>query len=170
MRKFLHTVVILTAAAMLAGCGYRIGFIKHPQLNSIAVAPVVNETAVYNTASDMRFMMNEVIMQDGTFKLSDQRRADAVLYLTVTQAAFANVSDASIEKDEEYKPTEWSAVVSVEYKLIIPGRGEPILKGKVNGEIRFQAATDIESARLSAVRQACYEASKKIVYAIAEGW
>jgi len=164
---------ILTGGLLLlatGGCGYHIGFIKHPQLNSIAVAPAVNETATYNAASDARMMMCEVVMQDGTFELSDQHNADAILYMVVKEVAFASVSDASIENDNQYKPSEWRTKVTVDYKLVIPGQGEPLRAGTVSGDARFQAPLDVEGSRLRAVRQACYEASRQIIYNIAEGW
>lgn len=154
----------------LTGCGYHIGFIKHPQIDSLAVAPAINETALYNTASDMRSMMCEAIMQDGSYKLSDQRNADAVIYLTVQSAKFADVSGASVDNDNEYKPEEWETRVTVSYKVIIPGQGKPLRAGSVTGISRFQLSVDIESSRLRAVRQACHEAARKIVYNIAEGW
>ena len=162
----------LTAAVCLCmpGCGYHVGFIKHPQLESIAVAPAVNETAIYNAASDVRMMMNEVIMQDGTFKLSNQKNADAIIYLTVSEVDFSDVGDASIEDDSKYQPEEWQTSVTVQYSLILPGQGGKLRQGKVKGTARYQAPLDVESSRLRAVRQACYEAAKQIVYNIAEGW
>ena len=153
-----------------AGCGYKAGFIKHPQLDSIAVAPVINETEIYNAASDMRMMMSEVIMQDGTFKLANLRDADAILYMTVQNIAFSEAARATVKNQREYRPDEWNALVNVSYKLIIPGQGKPLLSGNRTGQIRFQAGADVESGRLKAVRQACFEAAKKVVYAIAEGW
>ena len=166
--KVLFCGLLLTA--FCSGCGYKVGFIKHPQLDSIAVAPVINETEIYNAASDMRMMMNEVIMQDGTFKLSDLRRADAILYITVQNIAFAEATQATVKDQLEYRPDEWRVLVNATYKLVIPGQGKPILSGRRDGEIRFQAGADVESGRLKAVRQACFIAARKIVYAVAEGW
>ena len=160
----------LLLTVFCTGCGYKVGFIKHPQLDSIAVAPVINETEIYNAASDMRMMMTEVVMQDGTFKLSDLRRADAILYMTVENIAFAEASQATVKDQLEYRPDEWRVRIGVSYKLVIPGRGKPLLSGRKEGEIRFQAGADVESGRLKAVRQACFIAARKIVYAIAEGW
>lgn len=160
----------LLLAILLSGCGYKVGFIKHPQLNSIAVAPVINETEIYNAASDMRMKMTEVIMQDGTFKLKDQRNADAILYITVQNISFAESVRASVKNKLEYRPEEWRVRVAVKYKLIIPGQGKPLLSGQTEGEIRFQAGADIESGRLRAVRQTCFIAARKIIVAIAEGW
>ena len=173
--SFFNVFRITAVAAVVgmlftSGCGYHVGFIKHPQLDSIAVAPAVNNTALYNVASDMRMMMCEVIVQDGTYKLSDQRTADAILYLVVKKASFADVSDASIDNDNQYKPTEWDARVTVSYQLIIPGQGTPILSGQAQGHVRFQAPVDVESGRLRAVRQACFEAARRIMINISEGW
>ncbi len=155
---------------MLTGCGYHIGFIKHPQLNSIAVAPVENSTSVYNAASNMRMMASEVIMQDGTYKLLDQKRADAVLFMTIKNIAFTAVGTSAVERDRDYRPDEWIARVTVEYKLIIPGQGEPLMAGTVSGQSHFQAGADVESGRLSGVQQACYDTALHLVRQISEGW
>ena len=170
LKKYTFSALLAAAALSLSGCGYHIGFIRHPQLESLAVAPAVNETAIYNVASDMRMMMSEVIMQDGTFKLSDQHRADAVLYLTVKSAAFADTGDASMEDEDTYAPAEWQVSVQVEYKLLIPGQGKALRAGSASGSARFQAPQDVEGSRLRATRQACYVAAQNIIYALAEGW
>lgn len=154
----------------LSGCGYHVGFLGHPQLETIAVAPAVNETALYNVASDMRMMMSEVIVQDGSLKLVDQSTADCILYCTVNEASFADVTTDNYNSKIIYKPKEWAAKVTVEYNLIIPGQAKPLKHGTVNGNSRFQAPIDEEVSRLRAVRQACYDASRNILYAIVEGW
>lgn len=171
MFRFFSTLTCaLLLAAALSGCGYKIGFIKHPQLDSIAVAPVINETEIYNAASDMRMMMTEVIMQDGTFKLSDLRRADAILYITVQNIAFGEAARATVQNEIEYRPDEWDAWVYVSYKLVVPGQGKPLLEGRKEGTLRFQAGADVESGRLRAVRQASFVVAQKIIQSIAEGW
>lgn len=170
MFGFIKYLSLFAGVLFMSGCGYHVGFLKHPQLNTIAVAPAVNETALYNVANDMRFMMNEAVMQDGTYKLSDAKRSDAIIYLVVKEASFADVGDASVEDDDTYSPSEWNAKVKVDYKVIIPGQGKPLLAGSVDGEARFQAPVDIEGGRQRAVRQACYVAAQKITYAVTEGW
>mgnify|MGYP003316658591 CR=1 FL=1 len=170
LRKISMTVMCAALVTLCSSCGYHIGFIKHPQIDSLAVAPVINQTTSYNAASDMRMMMSEGIMQDGTYKLSDQKRADAILYLTVTQIGFNEFDDASVERNNQYKPSEWRTTVAIGYKLLIPGQGQPIRSGTVKGTAQFQANVDLESVRLRSARQACYEAAKKIIYQISEGW
>ena len=154
----------------LSGCGYHVGFLGHPQLKTIAVAPAVNETALYNTASDMRMMLCEAVTQDGSLKLVDQSTADCILYCTVKEAAFADVTTGGYNSKLVYTTKEWSARVTVEYHLIIPGQAKPLKQGIVTGNARFMAPIDEEVSRLRAVRQACYEASRSILYAIVEGW
>ena len=171
MFRFFSTLFCaISLSVLLGGCGYKIGFTKHPQLDSIAVAPVINETEIYNAASDMRMMMCEAIMKDGTYKLGDLRRADAILYLTVSNIAFGEATRATVKDQLEYRPDEWRAWMTVSYRLIIPGRGKPLLQGKKDSYIRFQAGADVESGRLRAVRQASYEVARKITTAISEGW
>ena len=170
MKRFGFWCVCAAALLTLTGCGYHVGFLGHPQLETIAVAPAVNETALYNVASDMRMMLCEVVVQDGSLKLVDQSTADCILYCTVKTASFADVTTDSYNSKIIYKPKEWSAKVTVEYNLIIPGQAKPLKHGTVTGDSRFQAPVDEEVSRLRAVRQACYDASRNILYAIVEGW
>ena len=169
-RFFITLIGAFLLTSMLGGCGYKIGFTKHPQLDSIAVAPVINETAIYNAASDMRMKMSEVIMQDGTYKLSDLKRADAILYITVQDIAFSESMEAVVDNELQYRPEEWWVKINCQYKLIIPGQGKPLRTGSQQAALRFQSGADIESGRLKAVRQVCFDVSKKIVWSIAEGW
>ena len=170
MKRFGFWCALATVLAALTGCGYHVGFLGHPQLKTIAVAPAVNETALYNVASDMRMMACEVIVQDGSLKLVDQSTADCILYCTVKEASFADVTTDNYNSKIIYKPKEWEAKVSVEYNLIIPGQAKPLKQGSVTGKSRFQAPIDEEVSRLRAVRQAWYDASREILYAIVEGW
>ena len=168
--KYAWKLLLLPGLLAIAGCGYHVGFMGHPQLKTMAVAPAVNETAIYNVASDMRMMACEVITQDGTLKLADQSIADCILYCTVKDASFADVTGDSFDNDNVYKPKEWAARVQVDYRVIIPGQAAPLKSGTVTGNSRFQAPIDVEQSRLRAVRQACYVAAQNIVRAVTEGW
>lgn len=168
--KAIQLFMVAVIALLCTSCGYRIGFTKHPQIDALAVAPVINETAIYNVASNMRMKMNEVIMQDGTYKLCDQKIADGVLFLTVTQVDFTEFGSGSVDNHNQYRPSEWQTRVEVSYKLLIPGQGAPIRQGKVTGVIQFQSSIDLETVRLASTQQACYEAARQIIYQVAEGW
>ena len=51
--------------ACVSGCGYRVGSLMHPQIRTVAVAPVVNETIAYNVSAEVRGLLCEAFMTDG---------------------------------------------------------------------------------------------------------
>ena len=89
---------------------------------------------------------------------------------TVKEVSFAEMSGDNFDDRLRYQTAEWVARVAVDYNYIIPGQAQPLKKGSVTGQARFHAPFDVEVSRQRAVRQACYEAAKKVVWALTEGW
>ena len=67
----------------IQGCGYHFGHIMHPQVKSIAIAPVKNETLAYNVPAELRNRLTEAFMRDGALKVKPLREADCILYARV---------------------------------------------------------------------------------------
>ena len=155
---------------ILGGCGYRIGSLMHPQINSIAIAPVVNETVAYNLAPQVRGLLCEVFQQDGSLQLRRESNADCILYARVTGISFSSVTWSSTYDDENYVPTEWNTRVTIEYTVVIPGELKPLAKGKVTGTANFMTGADMEAGRTNGIRLAAFAAAKKIVHRVTEGW
>ncbi len=157
-----------------AGCGYRVGGMMHPQIKTIAVAPVVNETLMYNAAAVVRGALCERFTTDGSVKLVSQSKADCILYARVLSATFMETSWSSHEYQngqDSYTPNEWTLSLEIEYSVVLPGKLEPLVsKRRAQGSTSFTSGPDIESSRLNAMRQAAFDASKSIVSAITEGW
>ncbi len=164
--------VLPVVMLFLAGCGYRIGYMGHPQLRTVAVAPVVNDTLAYNVAADVRGLLCERFVSDGTLKLVDMKKADCIVYARVTQISFSEVSWSDVDdKEELYLPNEWSVKLTIEYSVIIPGRNEPLLAEQTaSGTAYFQSGADMEIGRRNGVRQAAYAAAKSVVVGVTEGW
>ena len=165
---------LLAAAALpllilCGGCGYRIGMLGHPQLESIAVAPVVNDTTSYNLSAQARNILCETIVSDGTLKLTHLSTADCILYAKVTNVSFREVSWSSKDSDE-FVPNQWSVSISLDYSVILPGEAKPIASGSTTGSAQFMTGPDMEIGRLGGIRQAMLAASKSIVTRITEGW
>ena len=162
----------MVLALFLTGCGYRIGFMGHPQISSLAVAPVTNETLIYNAAGNLRALLCERIVTDGTYKLLSESKADCILTARVVSAEFSQVSWSSSNDDEdEFLPEYYRVNVKVEYSLILPGRVKPLIgPDSVTGTAMFDHVVDLETARRNGVKQALWDASKKIVDACAEAW
>ena len=169
----MRTLIVSTlAAAVLAlcGCGYRIGSLMHPQIQSIAIAPVVNETVAYNLAPQVRGLLCETFQQDGSLQLRRESNADCILYARVTSIKFSNATWSSAYDEENYVPTEWKVDVTIEYTVVIPGELKPLAKGQATGSATFMTGADMETGRTNGVRLAAFDASKKIVHSVTEGW
>lgn len=164
-------VFALAASVMfLCGCGYRIGSLMHPQINSIAIAPVVNETVAYNLAPQVRSLLCETFQQDGSLQLRRESNADCILYARIVDVKFTSSTWSSTYDEENYVPTEWKVDVTIEYTVVIPGELKPLAKGKVSGKSTFMTGADMETGRTNGVRLAAFDAAKKVVHQVTEGW
>ena len=166
------TLFALCAAVLLLapGCGYRIGFTGHPQISSVAVAPVVNETLFYNAAGMLRSHLCERITTDGTYELRRESDADCVIHARVLNLKFSQLS-WSAKEDEKYFPEYYQVTAKVEFSVILPGRVKPLIGPRnVTATAMFDHIIDLETARRNGVKQALWQAAKKVVDGVTESW
>ena len=161
---------LAAAALLLCGCGYKIGSLMHPQINSIAIAPVTNETVAYNLAPQVRGLLCETFQQDGSLQLRRESNADCILYSRITNIKFNQSTWSSTYDDQNFVPTEWTVSVTIEYTVVIPGELKPLAKGKAVGSATFMTGADMEAGRANGIRLAAFSAAKKIVHQVTEGW
>ena len=90
MKKRIFSALLTSALLFITGCGYHWGSIMHPQVKSIAIAPVVNETTAYNVASDMRMMLAEQFTLDGSLELTSLETSDCILETRVLSVKFTD--------------------------------------------------------------------------------
>ena len=166
------TLCALCAAVLLLapGCGYRIGFMGHPQISSIAVAPVANETLFFNAAGILRSHLCERITTDGTYQLRRESDADCTIHARVLRFEFSKVATSS-RPDTDFFPESYRVKATVEYSVILPGRVKPLIGPvAVEGGAMFDHIVDLETARRNGVRQALWQAAKRVVDGITERW
>ncbi len=169
--KTFFTVIFTLSLLVFSGCGYHMGSIAHPQLSSIAIAPVKNETTVYNAASEMRMELCEMFMVDGSLTLTDMNKSDCILYARILDVSYIEVSEDSYDDDIIYRPTEWRVDIKVEFTVSIPGRREPLVPATtVSGSSLFQVQADMETNRHQATLQACADAARRVVSLTTEAW
>ena len=169
--KFPVAILTILVLALLPGCGYRIGSLMHPQIDSIAIAPVTNETVAYNLGPQVRGLLCEVFQQDGSLELKRESTADCILYARVVDVKFSKSSWSSVNDENKYVPIQWSVNIEIEYSVVIPGELKPLVaKRKTAGSATFMTGADMETGRLSGVRQAALRAAKKIVSEVTEAW
>jgi hypothetical protein len=146
------------------GSGYHMGSMAHPQIKTIAIAPVTNESLAYNAAADLRGMLCDQFMFDGSFKIQEQGTADCIVYARILSVLTAEVMSASYNNNKTYTAAEWSATVKVEFTVIIPGRKDPlVLKRIVSGVTNYQVEADVETNRRRGITMACRDAAQQLV-------
>ena len=174
--KFIPKFAILFLVLVCSGCGYHVGSMMHPQVKSIGVAPVVNDTAFFNSASVLRSMLSETFMTDGSLKLKDVTKADCVIYARVTGIKFSeiSISDSTDKRSTytaDFTPNQWQVTVDVQYSVEIPGRAKSLISlRKASGSAKFENGVDMQTAREGGVRQALFQAARNITAQVTEAW
>ena len=170
MKKFALLAAALTVL-LSGGCGYRVGSLMHPQIESIAIAPVTNETVAYNVGPQVRSLLCETFQQDGSLQLKREGNADCILYARVISISFSQSTWSSNYDDENYIPTQWNVSVNIEYSVVIPGELTPLISSRTaSGSTTFMTGADMETGRMNGIRQAAFQAAKEIVHQVTEAW
>ena len=156
---------------LAGGCGYHMGSMAHPQIKTIAIAPVTNESLAYNAAADLRGMLCDQFMFDGSFKIKEQETADCIVYARIISVVTAETMSDSYNNDQTYQAAEWSATVKVEFTVVIPGRKDPLVsKRVVDGIAHYQVEADVETNRRRGILMACRDAAQQLVQYTAEAF
>lgn len=175
MNKMKFKILILCAGTslllLLNGCGYHLGHLVHPQVKSIAIAPVKNETLAYNVPAILRNMLSEAFMRDGALKVKSLREADCILYARVTKITYRETTPASFDNEVTYRPMEWRIWMTVEFTVIIPGNKEPLIKKQtIAADALFQVQADYYVNRQRGIEQCSWHLARKLTQQVTEAW
>ena len=171
-RLFLLSV-ILVSAGFLPGCGYHVGSITHPQIKSVAIADVKNETYEVLAAALLRSILAERFQFDNSLKLTSMDKADCIVYARVIKVNNSSITWTYNSKtdDENYRANEYQLTVTVEYLVRMPGRGQPLVPTSlVSGSSKYLFSHDPAIGRVSALKQALLRVADSIVSATTEAW
>ena len=161
----------ILCALLLPSCGYHMGSMMHPQIKTIAVAPVTNDTLEPLVSAIMRQQLCEQFQVDNSLKVKQQGEADCILQCKVVEVRNDSVTWASTNNQITYRPSEMRITVIVEFTVIIPGKGEPLIKSRsVKENATYQYQSDPAIGRADGLKQACYNAARKMVEYTAEAW
>ncbi|MBE6406010.1 MAG: hypothetical protein E7040_08315 [Lentisphaerae bacterium] len=174
MRCKISVFAVMCGFLLLAtGCGYHIGVrgMMHPQIKSVAIAPVQNNTLEPLAADHLRMQLAGEFQSDGALKLKRVSNADCVVYAVITSVTNRSIEDASFDGGITYRPEKFRLTVKVNFKVVIPGSGTMLVKnGKAVGHGDYSILADPAVARASALKYACYQAAKDIVSQTTEAW
>ena len=169
--KKLFRLIILGAAmsCLLTACNYRVGSLMHPQIQSIAIGDIINDTAEYNLSYQLKQLLAEEFMTDGSVELANRRVADAIVFARIISVGYSEEAGRDWG-DGVYHPMEWRARVVVEFSVIVPGEKNPLVSSQAIGISYFQAKADTDVMRQRAAMMACRDAAAKIVQSTVEAW
>lgn len=164
-------LALLVSLFALSGCGYQMGSLMHPQIKSIAVAPVTNETLEPYIAADLRSSLCEQFQWDGSLKLKSLKTADCIIFGRVIEVETISTADATFDGRQTFRASEWQVQVTFEFEVLIPGKKRPLIsKRRVTGMAKYQIFVDQETTRRRGVQQACRNAATEAVIYTTEAW
>ncbi len=156
---------------MSAGCGYQVGSIMHPQVKTIAIAPLKNETIEAMATQFMRQALAEQFDIDRSLSVKQIEEADCVMYGRILEVKTTSIGFDSKNNEQTYQPAEWGLKIRFEFTVIVPGRSKPLINTReVEGVATYQVTTDNDIARRRGVQQACRDAAQKAVVYTVEAW
>lgn len=166
------TILLLIACTVFtSSCGYHFGSLMHPQVKSIAVAPVTNETLEPYVSADLRNSLCEQFQFDGSLKVKSLKEADCIIYGRVIEVKTVATSDATFDDSQTFRAAEWAVSVTFEYQVLIPGKAKPLIpKRRITGTAKYQIFADQQTTRRRGVQQACRNAAQKVVVYTTEAW
>jgi len=169
--SIISALIILAVVSVSGGCGYHIGSLMHPQVKTIAIAPVTNDTLEPLAAAQMRKALCEQFQFDGSLKLKQLDTADCILYGRVIKVETTATSEDTSDNKQTYRAAEWSVAVTFEFVVMVPGRKKPLIDTRrVKGSARYQVMADQAVTRRRGVEQACRNAAEQAVVYTTEAW
>ncbi|NOY75651.1 MAG: hypothetical protein GXP32_07645 [Kiritimatiellaeota bacterium] len=169
MMAFVVSIIFLTVP--LGGCGYHMGSLMHPQIKTIAIGPVKNDTKAPFLSAYMRQALCEQFQFDNSLKVKGLKEADCILYGRVTKIETTGVQEDSSDNLQTYRASEWQVVVTFEFVVVIPGKEKLLVNNReVVGTATFQVMADQAVTKVRGFQQACREAAQQAVVYTTEAW
>ena len=179
-RFFFRSVPVWAVLGLLlsSGCQYHVGSVMHPQVSSIAVGVIANDTGEPSFSSILRGQLSEQFMRDGSLRLTDVGKADAVVEGEIVKYRTRKLARSEVREDrardedsDAYQTVIYRAEVFVTYRVRVPGYETPLLKDvRVTGTADFSRFPDMIIPRQAAFRQALNDAALQICSSVTEGW
>ena len=169
-RLFLLSAVLISAG-FLQGCGYHAGSISHPQIKTVAIADVKNETYEVLASALLRTILAERFQFDNSLKLTSLEKADCIVYTRILNVSNSSISWRYNSKVDDYRANEYQLRVTVQYLVRMPGRSKPLVPlSTASGSSLYLFSHDPAIGRVSALKQALLRVSDNIVSATTEAW
>lgn len=170
-RRGLRILFFCMLPGLLCSCGYSVGSMMHPQIRSVAIADVKNETMEVQASPLLRGILAERFQFDNSLKLTTPDKADCIVYARIVSVSTVNVSWSSDDNDQIFRPTMFRLTAKVKYTVRVPGQAKDLVPaGEAAAVATYQYTHDPSIGKQSGLRQAFLQISNRIVSSVTEGW
>ncbi|MGK0184796.1 MAG: outer membrane lipopolysaccharide assembly protein LptE/RlpB [Verrucomicrobiales bacterium] len=163
---FLSVIVL-----MFTGCaGYRTGTTKPVQMQSVetlAVPVFKNLTLEPRSSVLITNMVVKQLHRDGTYRITAEEGADAILRGTIRQMERRQLRSA---KFNTLRSRELNLRIFVDYVVEEPGTGLILAEGSVQGDTNVFIDRNFQLSDRQGIEDATRDLSRKLVARISEGW
>lgn len=164
-------VFFLFTVTMLTSCGYRMGSMMHPQIQSIAIAEIRNDTKEPLLTPVLRNQLAARFQFDNSLSLKSKETADCILYCRILKVTTTSVREDSVDGDETYRPSEFEISIEAEFTILIPGKSKPLISNRnVKTTAKYQYNADPNEGKYYGMRQCAYNLANLIVQYTTEAW
>ena len=168
MKAFL---AILSCIALASCAGYQLGGMKPPSLSgvkTISVPMFINDTQHPRAESLATSAVTDAIVQDGTYRLADRSKADAVLEGQLSSIDYSTLRSSRLDS---LLAEELTNSVNIDWVLRDARDPTKILaSGASSGTSSFFVDSNLQTARQNALPDALKRASQGVVSKLASGY
>lgn len=175
--KITRLVPGLAGMLALAGCaGYHMGPIKPTpmaQVSTIAVPTFHNDTLEPRVEVALANVITKQIQQDGTYRVTDEKSADAVLEGSLQE--IERRPERSV-RGNVLLTREYSLIARVKYRVVNRSTGRELMNRTITGRTTFfvsgsnALAADVLQDERQALPLAFEDLAVRLVSQISEGW
>ena len=171
MIRFSILVLLLAGGVLLPGCGYHVGSLTHPQLKTVAIADVKNETYEVLGSALLRNILAERFQFDNSLKLAPLDRADCIVYARILSIDNSSIKVRNNGTQKDYFPNECRMRITVEFTVRMPGQARPLVRNThVTEACVYQFTHDPAIGRTNAMKQCFLRIANYIVSSTTEAW
>lgn len=154
----------------LSGCvsGYRLGSTLPPDIKSVHVPIVNNQTDEPLLADEVTRAVLAQVQRDGSLDIESPEAADAILRVTVTDF---RLEPLGFEATDRRRVDEYRLRLIANAELVRTSSGNTLARaGDLQGRSDFELTGDLTSGKRLGTPGAAEDLARRIVAAVTEAW
>ena len=169
MKRCTYLLNGLLITLLLSGCmGYQLGGTRPEGIETVFVAPVVNQTAEPAIELQITHALRQRIQMDGRLKLVDSPdKADAIMEVVLTEYLLSAIAFRS---DLKTTAEQYRIRISANSTLKDAQTGKAITESETYGETTFFFESDLTTSKRNALPRVAQELAKFTVDDVVEQW